>query len=202
MFLKKICMWLTLSRPEWPYSSFLAKTSILKLEGIIKKILWAPHLWFGRRKESILSYFSNINRNQNSVVKRLILSVNAPYTRVATLFWKHDSRKKNLTESFRQQYCTNLIVKENFIRIDGKWKHFSLKVFSSCFSIMSTDMKTWVFKERSGKRGLLCQYVKNFALDISLTSCKETNVERDNRIFFWMQRIVSCRRHHLRMDRK
>ena len=38
-------------------SSRIAKISIFKYEGIIKKkILWASRLWVGRRKEPILDY--------------------------------------------------------------------------------------------------------------------------------------------------
>ena len=44
--------------PSAHKSAWIAKTSILKLEGTIKKILWASRLWVGRRKEPILGYVS------------------------------------------------------------------------------------------------------------------------------------------------
>ena len=44
--------------PSSHKSARIAKTSILKLEGTIKKILWASRLWVGRRKEPILGYVS------------------------------------------------------------------------------------------------------------------------------------------------
>ena len=52
-------------------SARTGKISILKLEGIIKKIsYWASRLWIGRRKELILGYVSK-NYKKNSGTKGL-----------------------------------------------------------------------------------------------------------------------------------
>ena len=57
-------------------SARIGKISILKLEGIIKKILWASRLWVGRRKKPILGYVSkNYKKNNNSGTKGLSLSL-------------------------------------------------------------------------------------------------------------------------------
>ena len=56
--------------PLWPWvtnSSRIAKISISKYEGIMKKIShWATRLWVGRRKEPILGYVPKNDKNKKN----------------------------------------------------------------------------------------------------------------------------------------
>ena len=57
--------------PSAHKSAEIAKISILKLKGTIKKFLWASRLWVGRWKEPILGYDSKNYEKKNSGSKGL-----------------------------------------------------------------------------------------------------------------------------------